>query len=132
MSARGPRPPRLAVALDELRPGRARGSWRATWRVRNEGTSAVTIVQAWHPHARFRSRRRGLALRVAPRRSATFDIVTRSDVASTELVENAFLILQLTAATGRWRVFTRFRLTGRPDGPPLVEVEAVDAHPAEG
>lgn len=123
--------PRLAVALDEVRPGRAHGQWRASWRVRNDGAATMTIAQAWHPHGRFRSRRRALALRVAPGAAATFEITARSDVAPGEVVENAFLILQVTAARRRWRVFVRLWLTGRPEAP-LVTVQAVDAHPAEG
>jgi hypothetical protein len=125
--------PRVAVALDAIRPARARGSWRATWRIRNDGAAAITIVQAWHPHGRFRSRRRSLALRVRPGSHATLDLPVRSDVAPDEVVENAFLILQVTAARRAWRVFARFRLFGQAGGGvPGIVVEAVDAHPVEG
>jgi hypothetical protein len=126
------RAPRLAVALDAIRPVRE-GSWRATWRIRNDGAAAIAIVQAWHPHGRFRSRRRSLALRVRPASHATLELPVRSDVAPDEVVENAFLILQVTSARRAWRMFVRFRLFGRTGGGvPRIVVEAVDAHPVEG
>lgn len=123
--------PRLGLILEALSPGRGAGVWRATWRIRDLGKRPLTVRQAWHPHPRFRGRRRGLALRVAAGASAAIELPVRTDVAPGEIVENAFLILQVTSARRRWRALARLRLRGT-DGRPRVTVEAVDVHPAEG
>lgn len=123
--------PRLVVRLDALRSGRGAASWRATWRIRNDGPRTVTIHRAWHPHGRFRSARRAVALRIAPRVAGKLELPVRCDVRPGEIVANLFLILQVTSARRRWRVLARLRLRGRADAPPEVAVEAIEAHPAE-
>lgn len=124
--------PRLSVALAGLERGRAPGSWRAAWRIGNEGTATVTITRAWHPHGRFRSRRRALALRIPPQRWASLELTARCDAPAGSAVENVFLILDLTAARRRWRALARLALRVGTDGAPSFVVEAVDVHPAAG
>lgn len=88
------------------------------------------VLEAWHPHGRFRSRRRALALRIAPGSAGSIEMTVRSDIGADQVVENAFLILQVRSARRRWRVIARLRLRGRRGAPPETRVEAVDAHPA--
>ncbi|HEY4659001.1 MAG: hypothetical protein A3G84_04005 [Chloroflexi bacterium RIFCSPLOWO2_12_FULL_71_12] len=122
--------PRLKVALEALRPGRGPAAWRAAWRLSNGGTGPVTVRKAWHPHGRFRSRRRAISLRIPAGASRTLELATRSDVAAGEVVENAFLILQAVSARRRWRILARFTLRGQTGAPPAVSLEAVDANAA--
>ena len=122
--------PRLKVALEALRPGRGETAWRAEWRLTNGGAAAVTVRQAWHPHGRFRSRRRAVSLRIPAGASRTLALPARSDVAAGEVVENAFLILGAVSGRRRWRVLARFTLRGAAGAPPGLSMEAVDAHPA--
>lgn len=122
--------PRLSVALEALRPGRGPRLWRAEWRLSARGPDAVTVQQAWHPHGRFRSRRRRVSLRIPAGESRTLALPARSDIAAGEVVENAFLILEAVSARRRWRILVRFTLHGAPGTPPAVSVEAVDAQPA--
>lgn len=89
-------------------------------------------MRAWHPHRRFRSSRRALSLRVSAGHFAALELPARIAVGPGEVVENAFLILELTAARRRWRAVARLRVRGRAGGPPRVAVEAVDVHPASG
>lgn len=89
-------------------------------------------MRAWHPHGRFRSSRRALSLRVPAGHFATLELPVRIAVGPGEAIENAFLILELTAARRRWRAVARLRVRGRASGPPTVAVEAVDVHPASG
>lgn len=109
--------------------GRARGSWRAIWIVRNSGSRPVRIERAWHPHGRFRSTRRRVPVAVAAGHFATFALPVRTDVGDRETVENAFLIVEVSAEGERWRILARLRLRGRA-GVPKVTVEAIDTHPA--
>lgn len=120
-------PPRIGIALDGVRP-RGRGSWHVRWAVRAD--RPVTVLQAWHPHGRFRSSRLARSTRIPARGSATIDVPARTDARAGDVVENCFLILRVAAGRERFRVLARFTLRVDAGGTPRPKVEAVDVHPA--
>lgn len=122
------RPLRLGVAFEAVRR-RGAASWLVTWRL--SADAAATVIEAWHPHGRFRSSRLRRSLRIAPGRTASLELPARVDARPGETVENCFLILRVARRRERWRVLARFTLRADDDGTPRLRVEAVDAHPAE-
>ncbi len=124
-----PDPPRVGVVFEAIRR-RGTATWLVTWRIANRGATAITVVEAWHPHGRFRSSRLRRSLRVPPRGSASLELPARIDVAPGEVVENSFVILRVTRGRERWRVLARFGLSADDTGTPRAEVEQVDVHPA--
>lgn len=106
-------------------------SWLVTWRIGNGSAAPMTVVEAWHPHGRFRSSRLRRSLRIAPGAAADLELPARVDARPGERVENCFLILRVARRRERWRVLARFTLLLDQAGTPRARVEAIDAHPAE-
>ncbi len=121
---------RATVSLDSIRRRGVTG-WLVTWRIGNGGGRPFTVVEAWHPHGRFRSPRLRRSLRLAPRASAVLEMPARIDARPGDAVENCFLILRVARGRERWRVLARFRLHVDAGGVVHPRVDAVDAHPAE-
>lgn len=121
---------RFGVAFESIRRRGAR-AWLVTWRVVNRGRAPVTVLEAWHPHGRFRSSRLRRSLRIAPGAAAALEAPARVDAASGDVVENCFLILRVARGRERWQVLVRFTVLIDDGGTPLPRVEAVDAHRAE-
>jgi hypothetical protein len=122
-------PPRVEVSFEAIRR-RGEAAWLVTWRIRDRGGTGLTVVEAWHPHARFHSSRLRRALRVPPRASASFELPARIDAGPGNPIENAFLILRAHRGRELWRVLARFSVTVDDSGTPLPDVERVDVHPA--
>lgn len=101
------------------------------WLVRSRASRAVTVLEAWHPHGRFRSSRVPRSLRVPAHGSALLEVPARFDAPAGAVVENCFLILRVASGAARWRVLARFTLRIDGAGAPRAHVEAVDVHPAE-
>lgn len=120
---------RIGISFEAIRGGGA-GSWRVTWRIANSTLVPITVLEAWHPHGRFRSSRLRRSLRIPARGSALLELPARTDARLGETVENCFLILRVTARRERWRVLARFSVRLDDAGTPRLLVEAVDAHPA--
>ena len=123
-----PDPPRVGVAFEAIR--RRGTAWLVTWRVAERSGVAITVVEAWHPHGRFRSSRLQRALRVPARGSASLELPARIDAAPGEVVENCFVILVAARGRERWRILARFTLRVDEAGTPIPAVEQVDVHPA--
>ncbi len=120
---------RVGVTFEAIRHRRDR-SWLVTWRIADRGGGPFTVVEAWHPHGRFRSSRLRRSLRVPARGSASLELPARVNAGPTDVVGNCFLILRVTRGRERWRVLARFALRVDDDGTPCPDVAAVDAHPA--
>ncbi len=122
--------PRVRIDVESVH--RRGTSWRVVWRIEHRAGPPLTVVEAWHPHGRFRSSRLSRSLHVPARGAASLEVPARSDAGPGETVENCFLILRATSGGRTWRILARFTLRVRADGTPEPRVEAVDVHPAEG
>ena len=121
--------PRLGVAFEAIRR-RGAATWLVTWRITVRGDTAFQVVEAWHPHGRFRSSRLRRALRVPPRGSASLELPARIDAGPGDVVENCFVIFRATRGRQRWRILARFTLRLDAAGTPRPEVERVDVEAA--
>jgi hypothetical protein len=121
---------RTSVAFVAVRR-RAAARWLVTWRIGNGSALPITVIEAWHPHGRFRSSRLRRSLRLAPGAAAELDLPARIDAKPGDRVENCFLILRVARGRERWRVLARFTLIAGDEGTPRPRVEAIAAHPAE-
>lgn len=120
----------MGVALESIeRRGASR--WLVAWRIADHGSEPFTVVEAWHPHGKFRSSRLRRSLRVPPRTASSLELPARIDAQPGERVENCFLILRISRRRERWRVLARFTLVMDEAGTPRARVEAVDVHAAE-
>jgi hypothetical protein len=112
---------------------RRRGEgWLVTWRIRQSGAVPLTIVEAWHPHGRFRSSRVRRSLAIPARGTGSLELPARVDARPGDVVENCFVIFRATRGRERLRILARFTLRMDDAGVPQVTVERVDAQPDEG
>ena len=115
--------PHVSVAFEAIR--RRGDGWLVTWRIHSREPVPLTIVEAWHPHGRFRSSRLRRSLAVPPRRSASLELPARVDAGPDDVVENCFVIFRARRRREQWRILTRFTLRMDADVPRLT-VERVD------
>ncbi len=113
---------RASVAFVAVRR-RAALSWLVTWRIGNGSAVPITVVEAWHPHGRFRSSRLRRSLRLAPGAAAELELPARIDAKSGDRVENCFLILRVARGGERWRVLSRFTLIADDEGVKGVRIK---------
>lgn len=120
--------PRVRVEVERVQ--RRGTTWRVTWRIADRAGRPLTVVEAWHPHARFRSSRLARSLRVPAGGSVALEMPARVDARPGERVENCFLILRAVSGRQAWRILARFTVEIDADGAPAPRVESVDVHPA--
>jgi hypothetical protein len=123
-------PPRVGVSFEAIRR-RGAATWLVTWRIADRSGSALSVVEAWHPHGRFRSSRLKRALRVPARGSASLELPARVDAKAGDVIENCFVIFQATRGRERWRILARFTLEVDDGDVPKLTVARVDVHPDE-
>ena len=121
-------------AIIVLQAGRASGeagAWRVAFEVRNAGDEPIELLEAWLPHGRFRAEVVPLTaqLPLASGASVRLAFTVVFDEPPGELVENAFVILQVRRRNEVWRVLTRLAVTADADGSPLAATELTTAHP---
>ncbi len=117
--------PAVAIGVEAVR--RRGRSWRVSYRIRSRG-GALTIVEAWHPHGRFRSSRRPRQVAVPAHGSASLEMPARVEAESGDVVENCFLILAVRRGRERWRILGRLTLRMDTASVPRLTVERIDAH----
>lgn len=103
-----------------------RGRWRVTWEVHNDGPEAISLQDAWIPHGRFRGPGHlALSVAVPPGEPVRLEFSVATAGAPGEVVENAFLILQVSSPRAAWRVFARMRVEFDAGAQPRPIVEIV-------
>jgi hypothetical protein len=102
-----------------------------TWRVTNESTEDIELIDSWLPHGQFFAERLAFnpPLRIAPASTAQFDRRVRLSARAGESVENAFLNLRLILNASPWRLLARLRVDCRREGLVVVKVQSVTSHP---
>jgi hypothetical protein len=117
--------PAVRIEVSDVRPARAAGQWRVTWRVHNESAEPLRLADAWVPHGKFRgtSGHTALDATVSPDDSRMVELSVTTSEPPGSVVRNAFLILK----TARGRIFARMRIEFDDSGQPKPIVEQVTA-----
>jgi len=96
------------------------------WLVHNDEPTALEIHNAWIPHGRFQGDGRlPLATLVESGGSARIEFPVAAAEAPGSAVQNAFLILQVSAGASAWRIFARMRVEFDAQASPRPIVEVV-------
>ncbi len=118
MTAQTTEPPRAAIEPAGYQPGPDPGRWRVSWRIRNQGTAALQLLDAHIPHHRFHAGHQPLAGALPPGDSTRIELDITHGAQTGDIIDNAFLIVRVAQAGMEWRVFARLRVTIGPDGEP--------------
>ena len=118
--------PRVRVEPTHVGPTPIATQWSIRWRIENLDAEALVLESAWLPHGRFRCPRQGLVppLRLLSGASAEIELRVAAIGAPGEVVENAFLVLDVLRRGDAWQLFGRIRVVfGAPGAPaPVIEV----------
>jgi hypothetical protein len=117
-----------AAAID---PATEPGRLGVVWQVTNLSDAVIDVLETWLPHGRFFAERETLVPPIAlvAGTSATIRRIVRYSAKPGEVVENAFLNLELRAEAQRWLVLARMRVSHAADGRVDVEMESVTTQP---
>lgn len=123
--------PRILVESISRARGPADGQWSIGWRIQNVDAEPLELAAAWLPHGRFRGARRSLAPppRLAAGESVELELTVATAGAPGEVVENAFLLLNILRREEQWQLFARIRVTFDASGVPGPVTEVVTAQP---
>jgi hypothetical protein len=100
------------------------------WLIQNTTEAPVALEDAWVPHGRFRGDGHvALAATIEPGGSHLLQLRVSAAEAPGTVVENAFLILQVSTRAGGARVFARMRIEFDDSGAAHPMVETVTAQP---
>jgi hypothetical protein len=102
-----------------------RPAWVMRWRVSNEGEHALRILTALQPHGRFKNPERPVDLDLGVGAADQVVLPVSFDEPAGAVVENAFLILRVSATERDWRVLARLRVAADERGQPRVDVQAI-------
>jgi len=119
--------PRLRIDVVGCRPASGEpGRWHVAWLVHNDEPVALELHNAWIPHGRFRGAGRlPLAAVIESGGSARLEFSVAASEAPGSTVQNAFLILQVSAGASAWRIFARMRVEFDAQAVPRPIVEVV-------
>ena len=121
--------PRILVGPTHVGPSPIGGQWRIRWRIENLDAKPIELRAAWLPHGRFRCPRQALVPppRLAAGESAEIELTVAVAGASGEVVENAFLVLDVLRAGDAWQLFGRIRVVFGASGAPAPVIEVITA-----
>ena len=122
--------PQLSVQPVDVSVEPGGGAVQVAWHIANLTSEPLDIREVWLPHSRFWSERCALhpALPVPAGDRALLRQRVRSDAASGEVVENAFLHLTVYWGGHPWRVLARMRVERSAAGCVGLVVEAITTH----
>jgi hypothetical protein len=105
---------------------------KVRWRLNNQTSEAIEILETWLPHSDFFAARQNLdpPIRAGANELVDIERTVRLPAGDAE-VENAFLNLRVRyAGTKRpvWRLMVRMRVRTAHEGPASVRVESITQH----
>ena len=103
----------------------ARPEWTVRWPVRNEGTEAIRVLAAVHPHSQFRGPQVPLERSIRPGEQIDLAVPVRFDEKPGAIVENPFLILTIEHGGVLWRVLARVRIAAGSRGEPIADGQVI-------
>lgn len=121
--------PQIDVFATSVQPLAVPGQWDVTWTVRNRDPLAIQVHEAWLPHGRFRSARRSYEppFTIATSGEAQLSFAVACQEEPGAVVENSFVILNVTWRDEPWRIFVRLRVPIGEDRVPAPDTEVISA-----
>jgi hypothetical protein len=123
--------PKIRVLQETVRLGATPDRWQVAWSIVNIGDAPLKILAARAPHGKFRCDEKEFTppVDLAANQRGRIELEVRCGEAEGAEVENAFLILRVLYAGGRWLILARLRVYVAEEGKPVTTSELITAQP---
>jgi hypothetical protein len=123
--------PEVRVEQEKMQRGDKPDRWRIAWLIENLGDAPLKILAARAPHGKFRCDEKEFTppVDLAANQRGRIELEVRCCEAEGAEVENAFLILRVLYAGGRWLILVRLRVYVAEEGKPVTTSELITAQP---
>jgi len=123
--------PKIRVQQETVQRGATPDRWQVAWTIVNLGDAPLKILAARAPHGKFLCDEKEFTppVDLAANQRGRIELEVRCGEAEGGEVENAFLILRVLYAGGRWLILTRLRVYVAEEGTPVTTSELITAQP---
>lgn len=123
--------PEVRVEQEKMQRGDKPDRWRIAWLIENLGDAPLKILAARAPHGKFRCDEKEFTppVDLAANQRGRIELEVRCCEAEGAEVENAFLILRVLYAGGRWLILARLRVLVNNGGIPATVTELITSQP---
>ena len=123
--------PEVRVEQEKVQRGDKPDRWRIAWLVENLGAAPLKILAARAPHGKFLCDEKEFTppVDLAANQRGRIELEVRCGKAEDAEIENAFLILRVLYAGGRWLILARLRVYVNGEGKPATKTESITTQP---
>jgi hypothetical protein len=123
--------PKIRVQQETVQHGATPDRWQVAWTIVNLGDAPLKILAARAPHGKFRCDEKEFTppVDLAANQRGRIELEVRCGEAEGAEIENAFLILRVLYAGGRWLILARLRVYVAEGGKPVTTSELITAQP---
>jgi len=123
--------PKVNVRQETVQRGATPDRWQVAWTIVNLGDAPLKILAARAPHGKFLCDEKEFTppVDLAANQRGRIELEVRCGEAEGAEVENAFLILRVLYAGGRWLILVRLRVYVAEEGKPVTTSELITAQP---
>jgi hypothetical protein len=123
--------PKIRVQQETVQRGATPDRWQVAWSIVNLGEAPLKILAARAPHGKFLCDEKEFTppVDLAANQRGRIELEVRCGEAEGVEVENAFLILRVLYAGGRWLILARLRVYVAEGGKPVTTSELITAQP---
>jgi hypothetical protein len=123
--------PKIRVRQETVQRGATPDRWQVAWTIVNLGDAPLKILAARAPHGKFRCEEKEFTppVDLAANQRGRIELEVRCCEAEGAEVENAFLILRVLYAGGRWLILARLRVYVAEEGKPVTTSELITTQP---
>jgi hypothetical protein len=123
--------PKIRVQQETVQRGATPDRWQVAWTILNLGDAPLKILAARAPHGKFLCDEKEFTppVDLAANQRGRIELEVRCGEAEGAEVENAFLILRVLYAGGRWLILVRLRVYVAEEGKPVTTSELITAQP---
>jgi hypothetical protein len=123
--------PKIRVQQETVQRGATPDRWQVAWTIVNLGDAPLKILSARAPHGKFRCDEKEFTppVDLAANQRGRVELEVHCGEAEGAEIENAFLILRVLYAGGRWLILARLRVYVAEEGKPVTTSELITAQP---
>lgn len=123
--------PKIRVRQETVQRGATPDRWQVAWTIENLGDAPLKILAARAPHGKFRCDEKEFTppVDLAANQRGRIELEVRCCEAEGAEVENAFLILRVLYAGGRWLILACLRVYVAEEGKPVTTSELITTQP---